>query len=112
MVLRIVGKEGEKLGEREMAGEDEQGLRRRSGVPEHVSWGCSARLGRAGWAGGVARAGPSSAGSPRGRGRDVGPGALPGPKESWVAQLGGPAGAGAGQGWAARTVEQGGGGVA
>ncbi|AQK40405.1 hypothetical protein ZEAMMB73_Zm00001d023928 [Zea mays] len=37
MVLRIVGKEGEKLGEREMAGEAEQGLRRRSGAPEHMS---------------------------------------------------------------------------
>jgi hypothetical protein len=47
MVLRIMGKEGEKLGERETVGEDEQGLRRRSGAPEHASWGCSARLGRA-----------------------------------------------------------------
>jgi hypothetical protein len=48
MVLRIVGKQGEKLGEIEMTEEDEQWLRRRPGAPEHVPWGCSTRLGRAG----------------------------------------------------------------
>jgi hypothetical protein len=43
---------------REMVGEDEQGLWRRSGASEHAPWGFSAQLGRAGWAG-VARAGPT-----------------------------------------------------
>jgi hypothetical protein len=45
MVLRIVGKQGEKLGEREMAGEDEQGLWRRPVAPKHARRATGARLG-------------------------------------------------------------------
>jgi hypothetical protein len=54
----------------------------------------AACLAHARWAG--------NAGSPRRGGRGVGPGALPGQKWSWAAQLGWPAGAGTGHGWAAQ----------
>jgi hypothetical protein len=65
------GEAGREVGG-EMAGEDEQGLWRRSGAPEHASWGCSARLGRVGWAGGGGASWADHAGSPKGRGRNVG----------------------------------------